>query len=153
MQVIDILNRALEDNKFEDFLLGKGTYMVPSREGYVTDRSAVMHSGVYKKYLEDPAIKEKFENAIIAFLNGSEYELLTAFDYIRIQMTSEANKVAPFEINRQLYEATRRTIIANADKLKQYRHNDFGGRLQDGAYQYINNVNNALEENFGTHLL
>ena len=152
MLVKDILDRALREGKFKDFLLGVGTYVVPSREGYATDRAAVMHSGIYKKYPEDPQIKELFENELKGFLKGDAYELMSCFDYVRIQMTSEANKTTPFELDKEVYEQVKQAIIQRAEELKQYRNYEFGGMLQDGAYQYINNINNALEENFGTKL-
>ena len=153
MLVKDVLDRAIKEGKFNDFLLGIGTYIIPSREGYATDRAAVMHSGIYKKYLEDPRIKEMFESSLKQFLNGDTYALMSCFDYIRIQMTSEVNSVAPFELDKEIYEQVRKAIIERAEELKQYRNYEFGGRLPEGAYQYINNINNALQDNFGAKLL
>ena len=153
MLTIDLLNQALREGKFDDFLLGVGDYMIQNRDGYATDRSMVMHSGIYKKYLEDPKIKEIFEHSLKEFLKGDEFHLLTSFDYVRIQMTSEVNNVAPFELDKSVYEEVRKAIIERAEELKQYRNNEFGGRLPEGAYQYITNVNNILSETFGAKLL
>ena len=153
LTTLEKIVRSIDNNEFKDFLLGNGIYKIPNREGYYTDRSSVLYSGIYKYFELNSEIKQLFEKELFKLLDGDEFEILTAFDYVWDQIIAEEKKIAPFEMDLNVYLKLKKVINEKRDKLRLFRFYDFGENLEEGALQYINNINDFVSENYGKKIL
>lgn len=156
MDVVEILKSAISKNEFKDFLRGTKGYKILNKDGFFTDRSAVLYSGIYKYYEKNPKsnIDLFFEKTLIEMLNGNEFDIVTAFDYFWKQALSEYNNNAPFEFSKDSYIELRNSIIKNSEKLKNYKGlPEHGALLDQGAYEYMENMNNYFNNEYGHKIL
>lgn len=156
MGVIEILKKAISKKEFKDFLKGTKEYNIRDRDGFFTDKSAVLYLGIYKYYELNPKSKINllFENTLIEMLNGDEFDVVTAFDYFWKQALSESNNNSPFQLSKNSYIELKNSIIKNSEKLKKYKElPEYGALLEDGAYEYIENMTNYFETEYGRKIL
>lgn len=149
MKIVDMLNDAISKNELKKYLLGTAEYRIPSREGYESDRISALKLGIHEMYKKNPEIKNLFENCLIDMLNGKEIEIVIAFYYIWNQLLFERRNKAPFELDKKIYLILREKINEKEMDLRAYRYPDFGGGLENGAYEYMSNINQYFEENKG----
>ena len=67
-----------------------------------TDVSKILSRGIYLKYKQDPAIKDEFENTLIAMTDDTDYDVYVVCLYFMSQLFKEKNGLSPFEINRTM---------------------------------------------------
>lgn len=155
-KIVEELEKSLERGEFKKFLLGQGEYNIPSREGFFTDISAALYSGIYNYYKlnETSNIKKIFENEITELLNGSPFEIMCAFEYCWRQISCEEKHTAPFKLDEDFYVNLKKTIFVKRDILKNYKEfYELGANLNDGAYQYAINIDKSLDEDYGRKIL
>lgn len=155
-KIVENLEKSLEKGEFKKYLLGQGEYNIPSRNGFFTDISISLYSGIYDYYKLNPSSKidKIFENEIVKLLNGSPFEVMCAFEYCWRQMSCEERNVAPFKLNETFYLNLKNLLTSKKDILKNYKeYSEFGANLQDGAYQYAININKSLDEDYGRKIL
>ena len=155
-KVVEKLDYSLKNNEFRDFLEGKGSYNIPSREGLFTDISTALYSGIYEYYelYPDSKIDKKFEGELIEMLHGENFDIMCAFDYCWRQITCEERKTAPFSLSQNCVLEVKKIINSKKDILSNYKdYVEFGSMLSNGAYEYSQNVSNMIESDYGRKIL
>lgn len=155
-KIIEKLEIALNNGELRQFLMGKGIYRIPSREGGFSDLSTALYSGIYEYYnlYPEKRINILFENEIINMLNGNNFEIMCAFDYCWRQIVCEERKTAPFNLSEQCIINIKRIIMEKQEVLKTYKeYSEFGGHLENGAYQYVQNIDKMVENEYGRKIL
>ena len=154
--ILDKLNLALNHNELKEFLIGDGDYNIPSREGFFTDFSSALYMGIYECYKKNPNsnINILFEKEIINMLKGNPFEVMCAFDYCWRQISSEEKGTAPFSLSENCIKNIRESILAKRDLLMKYKeYSQFGSNLEKGAFQYVENIDRMLDNEFGRKIL
>lgn len=155
-KIIENLETALNNNEFREFLKGNGIYKMPNRESEFTDFSVALSSAIYPYYRLYPEkkINTLFEQEIIDMMDGDDFEIMCAFEYVWRQIVCEERKTAPFNLNKQCFIKMQQTINERKEILKKYKeYYDFGSNLDDGAYQYAENIDKMLEDEYGRRIL
>ena len=148
------LNRAIKTNSFCDFLCGYGDFAIPDREAISsTDRTAVLHGYSFEAYKKDKSIRERYTKSLRSLLNGTLFEFMTAFDYITEHKLSQLCANAPFAIDASCMELLVLQLGKREAALKAYKeHNEFGALLQEGAWEYIQNMKHYFAREYGADL-
>lgn len=150
----ELASRAVANNAFVAFLCGYPPYTLPDREGFLTtDRSGVLSCGIYALYKSDSSIKALFEKALLHLMQGSAYELMSAFEYVWRCKVSEWRGSAPFSLSPECSAALKQSLDSRKAELKQYRDlPEFGGGLPGGAWDYVRNAEDLIERDHGRSL-
>lgn len=155
-KIIEKLEIALNNNELREYLKGSGMYRIVSREGSFSDLSAALYSGIYEYYKLYPekGINILFEKEIIHMLDGNSFEIMCAFEYCWRQIICEERKTAPFKLSNQCILNIKKSMIENKDILSAYKeYAEFGGHLESGAYQYVQNIDKMIESEYGRKIL
>lgn len=141
---------AIENNELKLFLEGKGKYNIQDQEGLSNDYSAALVEGIYALYDEQESIKSIYETTLIDMMNSVVKELLYAYNYINLQIKMEKRGIAPFTLPVELYKDLKQKISEKKEELANFRDiPEFGSSLQNGAYEFIENMENITEEYYG----
>lgn len=155
-KVIEKLETALDNNEFKNFLMGQGIYRIPSREGAFSDLSVALSSGIYEfhRLYPERGINVYFEKELVNMLNGNNFEIMCAFDYCWRQIICEERKTAPFKLSERCVIEIKNSILRNKDVLSVFKeYSEFGGVLENGAYQYAQNIDKMIENEYGRKIL
>ncbi len=144
------LKNAMEKGEMKEFLLGDLDYGIRYREYYETEESVRM-SGIYHYYEKDPNVKPVFEQGLLDLVNGSEYEILEAFEYLQAQVIRESGIGAepPFELDKDVYIKLRQSILSKKEELQNIKSVDRDDVPVKSAYQYMEDINDDYKSNFG----
>ncbi len=113
------------------------------------DYGVVLYSGIYPYYESDHEIKNLFEEALLHLLQGTDYNLLVAFEYAWRQRSCELRGSAPFAIDNACVEALKDEIKKREESLKLYKEYYYwGGSLKEGAFEYIRNILKSINEEY-----
>lgn len=156
MNTLEKLKLALSKNELKYFLEGKGDYNIRSREGFISDRSIALYSGIYEYYNLNPnsQIDIIFEKTLIDMLKENEFDIVTAFEYFWMQIKAEEKNESPFRFDLKSYEALKNAIFLNAEKLKNYKElTEYGSQLENGAYEYIEGIDKYFEDEYNHKIL
>lgn len=147
---------AYDNNEIKDFLEGNGKYNFPNYGGGSTDYDCVLYDGIYGlcEIYDTNMVREKFQNELLQMMEGSVKDLVYSYQYSSMQLFSEENKVAPFDLSEEFYQSLKEKILYRKEELSQFRElREFGGNLPNGSYDYINNLNNIMDSNGNKHIL
>ena len=148
-----LILKAMADNAFRNLLCGLPPYAIPDREGCLTtDRIAVL-TGIYSCYESDSSVKAIFEQTLLQLLQGSTFDVMTAFDYIWRCKMCEIRGTAPFALATECIAALRQTLDRRRNELVQYKDRpEFGSTLPGGALEYTQNIAALLTADSGRSL-
>lgn len=155
-KIAEFLEHALKKGELRKYLTGSNEYNIASRDGFFTDISAALYSGIYEYYKLKPEsnINVIFESELASMLEGSEFEIMCAFEYFWRQIFCESRMTAPFELGKESILKLKNTILQKEDLLKNYKERwEFGAQLENGAYQYVQNIGKSIEEQYGRKLV
>lgn len=156
MSIIDKVQNAISKNEMRNFLEGNGEYFIPDREGDFSNVSAALYVGIYEYFKSNPQsnLKEIFEKTLQDMLLGNELDIMIAFHIIYLQMLAEVKGLSPFEMSKDCYVSLKECVEKNSERLKKYKsHPEYGAFNQNGAYEYIVNINKYMEEKYGRKLI
>lgn len=155
-KIAGFLEHALKKGELRKYLTGSNECNIASRDGFFTDISAALYSGIYEYYKLKPEsnINVIFESELVSMLEGSEFEIMCAFEYFWRQISCESRMTAPFELGKESILKLKNTILQKEDLLKNYKERwEFGAQLENGAYQYVQNIVKSIEEQYGRKLM
>jgi len=155
-KILDKLEYAIKNNEFRKFLKGEGEYRIPNRDGFFSDLSAALYSGIYEycRLYPDKNLNIIFENEIISMFNGENFEIMCAFDYCWRHIICEERNKAPFKLSEHCLNELKNVILKKQDILSTYKvYSEFGGVLDNGAYQYAENIDKMLQAEYGRRIL
>lgn len=149
-----LTSQAVLNNALADLLCGYPPYAIPDREGlYTTDRSGVLYCGICNYYHSDRSVKVLFEKALLHLMQGSAFELMSAFEYVRLCKASEWRGSAPFTLSSECAASLKQIVNSRRAELEQYKElPEFGSVLPSGAWDYIRNMEALLVRQYGRSL-
>ena len=151
MSIKDVCGEAISKGELCQFLRGDGEYNIVDHEGLSHDYSKALVEGVYSLYQEFNNTKIFYENTLKDMIDGQNLEnLLYAYNYLSLQIKMEKNGFAPFELSADLYKDLSQKIKANGEALKNFKKiPEFGSGLPNGSYEFIQNMENIMEDSYG----
>lgn len=156
VDIMKLVDKAIKTDSLKDLLVGNKNFNVPNQSGFITDKDVVLYGGIYGYYKKNPTsnINIKYENTLIEMLDGNLFELLNSFDYAFMQILSETMGIAPFKLNAEFYIKLKQKVELNKDVLKHYKeYVQYGANLSNGAYEYLENLNQYCEDNYGHKII
>lgn len=145
---------AFEHRAEKYFLKGTGIFQI-GYGPFPTDYDAVLYSGIYKMYKENPEfdVKNRFVSALYELMRGDATDIVTVYLYAYRQLMAEEKKVAPFKLEESFYNDLRVVIEKNKDDLIDLKNYPAENNLKNGAYEFISKSNNTLYEEVGKKLI
>ncbi len=150
------LQEALDKNKLREFL--EGTYPYNIENSQYTPRleptniSVVLSKAIYKEYVENPCIKNIFENTLMEMLGGSAFEIYTVVLYIMSELFKEKNGIAPFQLDMERLLSKLQHIVPNIKEELQNGISNGEGYSNINAWNDIKRYNRLCEEEYGFQL-
>ena len=106
MNIDDMLLNAIKNNDMIKFLCGEGDYMVETSqyapEAELTDVGKVLSKGIYKLYMYNDNIEQKFEESLLKMLDMSDFDIYMVCLYLMSQMFKEKNGLSPFVLKKDV---------------------------------------------------
>ena len=106
MNIDDMLLNAIKNNDMIKFLCGEGDYMVETSqyapEAELTDVGKVLSKGIYKLYMYNDNIEQKFEESLLKMLDMSDFDIYMVCLYLMSQMFKEKNGLSPFVLKKNV---------------------------------------------------
>ena len=151
--ILERVKESISNDELTNLLLGEKNYFFPNRE-LPDDHNfgVILYSGIYEYFNIDVKIKQNFENALLALIHGSDYDLLVAFEYIWRQISCEERGSAPFKIDTHCVVTLKNEISSREQALKCYKNNILFKWSHIGTYEYINNIIESLEKDYGINI-
>lgn len=107
MDILQMTYEAIDNHEMINFLRGEKEYMVEMSQyapvAELPDVGKILSRGIYKAYQDNAHIKNEFEQALYSMLEMSDYDVYIVCLYLASQFFKEKNKLAPFEIEKQLF--------------------------------------------------
>ena len=154
--IIKNVEMALNNSELKEYLKGTGVYRIPSRDGFFSDFSVALYSGIYGYYniYPEKEINIFFEKEIVNMMNGNNFETMCAFEYYWRQIVCEERKTAPFNLSERCIINVKKAISAKKSILSTYKeYPEFGSSLGNGAYQYAQNVATMINKEYWREIL
>lgn len=121
MDIENMLLNAINNNKMINFLRGEGEYMVEASqyapEAGLTDVGKILSKGIYKIYVYNDNIKQKFEESLLQMLDMSDFDIYMVCLYLMSQLFKEKNGLSPFVLSKDLIL---KELSSRIDERKKY---------------------------------
>lgn len=105
MDILAMLQTALEKDEFIHFLRGNKGYMIEwsqyAPDVELTNVDKVLARGIYKMYKVDPSIKDIYEKSLEKMLDMTDFDVYMVVSYMMSQLFNEKNGMSPFMIERE----------------------------------------------------
>lgn len=147
---------AISKNELCYFLTGEKNYKLINREiPLQTDYSRVLVNGIYKAFKEDSIVEKEYNKALFNMINSNKMDnIVICFNYIRLQYQMEKTGFASFSVDKNIVKLLNEFIKGNKEPLSDYKSiNEFGSYLENGAYQFICNMEKIMERDYNVKII
>lgn len=108
-----------------------------------------------KAFKEDFIVEKEYNKALFNMINSNKMDnIVICFNYIRLQYQMEKTGFATFSVDKNIVKLLNEFIKGNKEPLSDYKSiNEFGSNLENGAYQFICNMEKNMERNYNIKII